>query len=85
MSKLSVKEIYRDSGLMLLAVESIEFQNSKMGKGCLVYCNLKQIAVIVCSSDGVKALDMDAKLISLEKIKQALPHLDSIITPFKKA
>ena len=84
MGPLRTHEIFNDSRLMLIAVESVDFQHSKTNASCWLYGNIEPIAVIVCGPDEIYALDMDAKLIVLDQLRQDIPELDAIIAPFIK-
>lgn len=87
MGTLRTTEIFDDTmaelGIRLIAVESVEFSHSKTNTGCRMYGNLQPVAVIVCGPDGNYALDMAAKPIAIEQLKQALPELDVAIAASK--
>ena len=87
MSSLRTREIFDDAmaglGLRLIAVESVDFSHSKTNTGCHLYGTLEPVAVIVCGPDGAYALDMDAKPIAIDQLKQDIPELDVAITPSK--
>ncbi len=85
MDTLRTNEIFNDSGLRLMAIESVSFQHSKTNTGCRLYGNIEPIALIVSSPDGTYALDMEAKLTSLDQLRQNIPELDTIIAAFNKA
>jgi len=83
MGPLRTHEIFNDSRIMLIAVESVDFQRSKTNTSCWLYGNIEPIAIIVCVADEIYALDMDAKLINIDQLRQGIPELDAIIAPFK--
>ena len=82
---MRAREIFCDSGLLLIALASVDFRRSKTNIGCLTYWNIEPIAVIVCSPDGTYALDMEAKLVAIDQLRQNFPELDAVIAPFNKA
>jgi hypothetical protein len=84
MESLRATEIFNDSRFRLIAVESVSFQCSKTNASGWLYGNIETIAVIVCGPDEIYALDMDAKLIVLEQLRQDVPGLDAIIGPRNK-
>lgn len=84
MCPLRVSEMFNDSRLMLLAVESVDLQHGKTNAGCWLYGSIEPMAVIVCGPDEIFALDMDAKLIALDQLIQEIPELDAIIAPLIK-
>lgn len=79
MESLRAIEIFNDNRFMLITIESVDFQHSKTVASCWLYANIKTIAVIVSDPDEIYALDMDAKLIALDQLKQDIPELDAII------
>jgi hypothetical protein len=85
MATLRATEIFNDARQMLIAIESVDFRYSKKNSSCRLYGSIDPIAVIVCGPHGIFALDMDAKLIVLDQLREELPELDAIIAPFNKA
>ena len=85
MATLRVSEIFSDSRLTLIAVESVDFQHNKMNTGCQLYGNIEPVIVIVCGPDRTYALDMEAKLVDLGQLKQNISGLDTLTAPFAKA
>lgn len=84
MNPLRTREIFNDSRRMLIAVESVDLQHSKTNTNCQLYGRIEPIAIVVCDIDKIYALDMNAKLIALDQLREDIPELDAIITPFKK-
>ena len=84
MGTLRASEIFNDSGLMLIAIESVDFRHSKTNTVCRMYGKIEPIAVIVCGPDAIYALDMEAKPAALDQLRQDIPELDAIIEPFDK-
>lgn len=82
MEKLRACEIFRDSRFQLIAVESIDFQLYKTDTLCQLSGNIEPIAVIVCSSGGTYALDMQAKPTAFDQLRKDIPELDAMIKPF---
>lgn len=77
MGTLRIGEIFRDSTLTLIAVESVDSRHSKTNSACQVYGKLEPIAVIVCSPNGAYALTMEAKPANLDQLRQDIPELDA--------
>ena len=75
MAALRASEVFNDSTLTLIAIESFDFRHRETNTGCQLYGNIKPIAVIVCSPDGTYALDMEAKPVELNQLKQEIPEL----------
>jgi len=85
MGSLRATEIFNNAGLMLVAIESVDLQQSKTDTGCQVYGNIEPIAVIVCNADGIYALDMQASLTAIDQLLEDIPELCTMIAPFNKA
>lgn len=85
MVTLRASEIFSNSELQLITLESVDFQHSKRDTGYRLYGNIEPIAVIVCGPDGTYVLDMEAKLVAFDQLRQNIPDLDAIIAPFYKA
>jgi len=83
MLTLRATEIFHDSGLMLIAIESVVCNHSKTSPGYGLYGVIEPVAVIVCSSDGIYALDMEAETTVVDHFRQAIPELDAMIASFK--
>ena len=84
MGTLRASEIFNDSGLMLIAIESVDFRHSKTNTVCRMYGKIEPIAVIVCAPDATYALDMEAKPAALDQLRQEIPELDTIIASMAK-
>ena len=82
METLRIREIYNDARLMLVAVECIEIRSDKTNTGYRMYGNIKPIAVVVCSTAEIYALNMEAIPIAFDQLKQEIPELDTIIASF---
>jgi len=83
MLSLRATEIFHDSRLMLIAIESVVCNHSKSSSGYRLYGNIEPIAVIVCSPDGIYAFDMEAESTVIDHYRQDIPELDAMITSFK--
>lgn len=85
MSILRVSEVFNNSRLMLIAVESIDFQRNRTTSGCRVYGSIEPVAVIVCGPDASYALDMEAKPAAIDQLRHDVPGLGATIAAFNKA
>jgi len=85
MDTLRANEIFNDSRFKVIIVESVSLNHNKANTSCLLNGKIKPIAVIICGPDRIYALDMDAKLINLEQLRQNISELDNFITPLKKS
>ena len=85
MGTLRASEIFNDSKLLLIIVESVDCQHNKSNSGCYLYGNIEPIALIVCSQDEAYALDMQSNPASIDRLKQDIPELSEIMTSFNDA
>lgn len=79
MEKLRASEIFRDSGFSLIAVDSVEFRFNKANTLFYLSGNIEPIALIVCTPGETYALDMEAKPIAFDQLRQNIPELDGMI------
>ena len=85
MATFRANEIFSDSRFLLIALESVDFRYSKTETVCQLYGSVEAIAIIVCGSDKTYALDMEARLIAFDELRQNIPELDAIIAPLYQA
>jgi len=79
MTRLTAREIYRDTDLRLLMVEASECQSQKTGTRYHAYGIKKPVAIIVSRKEKTYALDMEAKPLSMEQLSQDVPGLDALV------
>jgi len=84
MRTLRSSEIFNDSKLTLIAIESVDFQHSRTNAVCHLYGSVEPLAIVVCSQDGTYALDMEARPADFEQLRQDMPELDAIVASFSK-
>ncbi len=84
MKTLRAIEIYKDTKLTLIAIESVDYQQSKTNMGWRLFGKIEPTAVIVCGTDTTYALDMESNPADFGYLKQEIPELDAIIAPFIK-
>lgn len=82
MVTLRASKIFSDSRRLLIVVEAVNFRHGKMSSNYLLYGNIEPVAVVVCGSGGTYALDMKAKPVALDQLRQNTPELDALITSF---
>ncbi len=80
MGTLRIVEIFTDSTLTLIAVESVDFRHTRTKTGGYAYGSIESIAVVVCSPDGISAFDMQAKPASVEQLRKDIPDLDGFVS-----
>jgi hypothetical protein len=70
---------------MLVAIESVRYSHGKTDLTYRLYGMIEPVAVIVCTLEGVYALDMKSNMIAIDQLKQDVPELDAIIARFNHA
>jgi len=84
MAASRAREIFNDSRLTLIIIESIDVQHSIANTDCRLFGFLKPIALMVYETNATYVLDMKSKPITIDQLKQDVPDLDRIIAPFNK-
>ena len=79
MSILRTCEIFRDATQVIIGIESIESLHGKTRSLYYLQGKIEPVAVVVSSPGAVYALDMEAKPISLGRLREAIPELDVLI------
>jgi hypothetical protein len=79
---LRATEIFNDSRLMLVTIESVRYSHDQTGLTCSLYGMIEPVAIIAFTLDGVYALDMKSNMISIDQLKQDIPELDAMIARF---
>jgi len=82
MQKLRLRPIVDSSALTVLAVETIESQQSGTRNGCRLFASMRPTAVVVCNRAGAYALDMEAKPVDLDLLRKECSELDAEIQRF---
>lgn len=78
MNKKRISEIFSDDRFSLYAVESIDVMCNKGATGFTWHGNVTPTAIIIHDPEKNLALDMDAKSLQLETLKQSIPELNMI-------
>jgi uncharacterized spore protein YtfJ len=84
-NNLRATEIFNDSRLMLVTIESVTNSHDQTGLTYSLYGMIEPVAVIACTLDGVYALDMKSNMIAIDQLKQDIPELDAMIARFNRA
>ncbi|MGB5276659.1 MAG: hypothetical protein WBO73_20260 [Gammaproteobacteria bacterium] len=83
MTSLRATEIFHDSRRLLIAIESVDYSHRKTTTGGVLQLKIEPVAVIVCSPDGIYALDMEARSTLVEPLRKDIPELDAIMASFE--
>lgn len=77
MTRLRSREIYKDSNVTLIAVESIDFRPAKTTFGFHFSGTMEPIAIIVSNPDGTYGLGMDAEGLDLDQLRRDIPDISA--------
>ena len=80
MATFRAKPVFNDSTLTVVAIESIKIEAHRTTMGHHLVGAAKPVAVVVCAPDGTYALDMVAKPIDFESLRQDVPGLESMLS-----
>lgn len=75
-----LKKIVIDPTLTLVIVESVEMQTTSTTIGGFMLGNIEPIAVVVRHREGITALDMQAKPVSVQNLRRDTPGLDAALS-----
>ena len=82
MAGMRATEIFDGPGLRLIAIESIESARDKVDTSCRFYASIAPVAVVVCRSNEIYALNMHAEPAVLDSFRRDVPGLDAMIASF---
>lgn len=85
MATLRAIELFSEPGRRLIAIESVDFVYDRPGSACRLYGKVEPVALIVCAPDTRYAVDMQARPVALDPLRQAIPELDTLIRLFDNA
>ena len=79
MSTLHAREIFNNARLMLIVIERADFRQHKSNNGYQLYGSIEPIAVIVCTRDGIYAVNMEAEPVAVDPMKKKIPELNTLL------
>lgn len=83
MRKVRAITIYSDSAMRVIAVESLRSYRKADGRRCQLYGELRPVAVVVCASDGISAVDIDGREIDVDRLTEDVPSLGTTISSWQ--
>ena len=75
MTRLRPREIYKDSNVTLIAVESIDFRPGTTNFGFHFSGTIQPTAEIISGPDGTYGLGMDGQALDLDELRRAIPDI----------
>lgn len=85
MSTLRTVEIFNDSRFRLIAVQASDLRHGKSNAVAGLYGKMEPVALVVCGSDEIYALDMNANPVELSELQDIVADLDIIGWPVEGA
>jgi hypothetical protein len=82
---LRAREVSRTDRFVLLVLEQSTCRSGKGGAFLHLYAGLVPLALVVCGTDAVLALDMEGEPIEAEALRSRVPGLDALLEPFLDA
>jgi len=83
--RFRASKIFSDTRFTLISIESTDMQHNKIAPNSrFLYGKIEPVAMIILSRDNRSALNMNAEPITLDQLRQAIPELESLISPFSQ-
>ena len=79
---LRSNKVFDDAMFAVIAVESVDIRQGETNSFTHVLGQIQPLNVIVCSPDGIKAFDMEARPADLEHLKRDVPGLEATIAAY---
>ena len=80
MATIRPRPVFSDSTVTIVAIESIEIDQHRTAMGNQLFGAARPVAVVICAPDSTYALDLSAKPIDLEQLRQEIPDLEAVTT-----
>jgi uncharacterized spore protein YtfJ len=68
------------AGMKIIPVAQVNTYCFSKRKNVSAYCSKKPLVVVIVTESGTKAFDMDGSQVKLDKLINAVPELNSLIT-----
>lgn len=82
---LRARELSRTDRFVLLVLERSTCRSDRSGAFLHLYAGLVPLALVVCSTDAILALDMEGEPIEAGALRSRVPGLDTLLEPFLDA
>jgi hypothetical protein len=83
MREIRARAFAESASRKLIAVELVETRRAAMSQGWQFFASLKPVAIVVCGPSGTLALDLEAKPVDLDKLREESPSLDAEIERYE--
>lgn len=78
MQSLRARLVYRDNDVAVVAVESARLTRRRSGRGGFWYGGLAPHAILICSDDGITAVDASAAPLDYDALCRQVPGLAAL-------
>lgn len=79
MKQLRASQMYDDSIVRVIALESVDLQRTSTQGFHGVHATVRPIGVIVSGLKGTYAIDMNSKPVDIAQLKRDIPELDNLL------
>lgn len=79
MDRLRASEIYADGMLRLIAIESVRYRSGKSAGLYHLHASLEPAALVVCTADGNRLVNLAMADSSLEDMERKVPALAAML------
>jgi hypothetical protein len=83
MRKVRATTIYSDSAMKVIAVESLRSYRNADHRRCHLYGELRPLAVVVCASDSISAVDINGRAMDVDRLSEEVPSLRTTISSWR--
>jgi uncharacterized spore protein YtfJ len=85
MSELRVGKPICVNGTNIIPIEQVYLRNYPLRKGYWLYGSKEPVSIVVCDAHGVRALDIQARGLSLTELIRKVPGLEAVLAEFTAA
>ncbi len=83
MDKLLVSKTFIAGQFSLVAIERLYINSEKGTSGYWIAAQKELHAIIICDTNGIRAIDLDSNEVSLEELIKNIPKLDATLASLR--
>ena len=83
MDKLLVGKPFISSQSCVVAIERLYIHSEKGTSGYWITAQKELHAIIICDTNGIRAIDLDSNEVSLEELIKNIPKLDATLASLR--
>ncbi len=83
MPVLRARKLFRESGRLLIAVEQVKVAREAGPPFAWLSVRLEPVALVVCSREGSRALDLQSRPLGLGQLRATVSGLEVMLSAFE--